>query len=133
MAFLADRAVRALGRAGAPVDKATLVEARELIESALKGERLVAKQEYPVTAVRNFSDLSWTSSVLGSMIAAKSIKESEGTRAHLESLSEALRCLIEEQPVSDAARTRSRLFFKLLRDVVLTTSAAPSDVVEVDI
>jgi hypothetical protein len=113
-------------------DKAALNQARDFIESTIKAERLVARHEYPVAAVRNFSDLTWATSVLANMIATKTLKESEGTREHLRTLSDVLERLIKERPVDDEARSTSRTFFRLLLDEVLRRSESPSDLMEAE-
>ena len=132
MAFLADRAARVLHvtHAISLADQKVLRDARELLDSALTGDRLITKKEYSVAAAKNFADLTWTTTALSAMVDDRNATEMPGVAEVLQQLMSTIDIVLEGATPHDEQLDASRKFFEGLREVVLSTRRRSTDVVE---
>jgi hypothetical protein len=129
LAFLADRTIRVL-RAPNDIssqDLTVLSQAIELLSSALQGSDLIAEGSYSVSAGQMFTDLGWTVSALGTMSAASKLAQSSDSREFLSRVSDALTRISDHREVDQEWVDACSLFFRSLRNVVLSTWSRPTD------
>ena len=103
LAFVADRASFALSKdsVDSPGDRAALLEAAELLEAALQGERQLRKCEFGAAAAHQFNSLAWTARALSSLAAVPRVQASPDIQEILHALSDTLNKLGRGEEVGD--------------------------------